>query len=207
MLIQILLLAVAAASAQPRCPHKEAPALAVHPFRSLVCSSTPDVALSTQVPKVELRRSPESAEKTLERLAGAWEGWATFGLQRFELLLVIDKDEKGWRGKLQTRDHKTLRFWPLEGRLAPSGHKASINAWLGLWPKLQGKAALAFGSERADAKENDLVLLSEKDAPSQLASFSRKGSKLVIRYRDLRRPSLPPVEIELAPSRRSSLQP
>lgn len=201
----VLLLLASGASAQPRCPHGEAPQLAVHPFRSLVCSASADPALSTQTPKVAFPRAAETAEQTLERLAGSWEGWAAFGLQRFELLLVVEKEGKGWRGKLQTRDHKTLRLWPLEGRLAPSGSKAAINAWLGIWPKLQAKASLAFGAESKDAKQNDVVLLSDKAGASQLARFTRSAGKLVVVYRDLRRPGMGAVEITLSPSTRSAL--
>lgn len=201
----LLLLLACGASAQPRCPGGEKPSLTVHPFRSLVCSSSPDVALSTRAVKLSLPRTAETAEQALERVAGAWEGWAAFGMQRYEVLLTLAREGKGWRGKLLTRDHKTLRLWPLEGLLSASGSGASLNAWLGLWPKLQAKATLAFGSQDKEAKRNDAVLLSDKAGASQLLLFSKKGSKLDVVFRDLRRPSMPPVEISLSPSKRTSL--
>jgi hypothetical protein len=203
-MIRALVLLASLASAQPRCPQGAQAALEAHPYRPIACPTSTDPALSTAAVKVALRPAAEPAEKTLERLLGKWEGWTTFGHERCETLLTVERRGKAFWGKVQTREHKTLRLWTLEGELVPKGPGAALTARLGNWPKLSTKASLRFGA--GDAKDGGFeVLLSDKKGPSQRAWFKREGKKLLIRYRDLRRPGVESAPAELASTKRPSL--
>jgi hypothetical protein len=117
-------LSTAAARPGPRCPDSSRPAFSGHPFLPFLCAGGP---LAPKRGSGESFMTPELKPLTkdknrngLEALGGRWEGWAIYGLQRFEVVVSIETDGRRTKIKFAAMDIATQFKNKLEAELKES---------------------------------------------------------------------------------------
>jgi hypothetical protein len=158
LIAAVLLLSASGSQAAPRpgprCPDSSRPAFSGHPFLPFLCAGGPlsgkpgsGEALMT----AEIRPVKDKLRDSIEPLVGRWEGWAVYGMQRFDVVVSVEKDGRAAKIKFGAMDIATQFKNKIEAELRPSfwsagkfhftaveadlpGSRREGDAWLGAAP-------------------------------------------------------------------------
>lgn len=120
MLLKLLLIALPAFAAGPRCREGERPRFNGQPFRIYACEAPSAAsAAAFPIPAPALPDPKPSGAADLKSLAGTWKGLAMFAGQRYEIKLVVEKKGRGVQAHWTAEDYRMHDKKELTGRLTP----------------------------------------------------------------------------------------
>ncbi len=215
--IALLLLLTPAAAApappRPRCPQGQ-PHFTGLLFSPLRCPGGPDHKADTIPAAPRPLEAKDASSRSLKEFIGSWEGFAAYGLSRFEVLVSLEK--KGWFGKgfvlrVETRDYQVLNKNVFRVELKPDQYgRFNGDVSLDTLPGAVLKAHLTLGDAPAaeaaeDPYQRELHLEYDGESGWQRLRLSFVGKdKLRYLYTDMDRPRQS-VAGELTRSKRGSL--
>lgn len=197
-----LLLSLPAAAG--RCPRGGEPIFTGSPFRPLECPQPGSAAQVSTAPAAPIAAKGSK----LNDLVGRWEGYASFGIERFETLFILEKSGllgKNLSARFETREHRTLIKETLSAQLkaqGPGEYAAAVR--LEEAPSSALSAKVTLGKSEDPAFDRELLLVYENGKTHRLR-LKRDNETLRYFYEDLSLPDLPPSRGTLTRSQRGSL--
>lgn len=219
ILLLLLTLPVAAVEppARPRCPQGQ-PKFTGQPFSPIRCPAGPDHNTSQSPDNLPATPAPPQARdktsRSLKDFAGSWEGFAAYGISRFEVFCSVEK--KGWFGKnlvlrFETRDYQLLNTHVFRVEVKPDEYgRFNGDVTLDALPGASLKAHITLTDAPApeaaeDPYQRELTLLYDGEPGWHRLRLSFVGKdKLRYHYTDMSRPRQSAAG-ELTRSKRDSL--
>lgn len=203
-----LLLAASGAGAQFRCPNNATAQFTGHPFRPISCPGVADPTAAEAPlefpPLAPAPKPKEAAERALEALEGRWEGYVAFGMDRYEVLLVVERDRKGWTARFEQKEHRLLRRFVLLAKGKAKGERVSGEVTLAPLPGITREAQARAGKGEKPY-DLELRLAYEGEPETHRLAIRRDGPALKLLYQDARRPAVLAATADLTPSKRQAL--
>ncbi|MBI3552126.1 MAG: hypothetical protein HY077_06380 [Elusimicrobia bacterium] len=94
----------------PRCPDSSRPHFSGHPFAPFLCPGAPNPPLpgpGEGLVTAATAPTKDPAKTSFEPLMGRWDGWAVYGISRFEVLASVEKGRHGILVKFAAMDYIT----------------------------------------------------------------------------------------------------
>lgn len=203
-----LLLAASGAWAQYRCPNKATAEFTGHPFHPIACPGAADPSLGKAPlefpPLTPAPKPKDAAAQALEALEGRWEGYVAFGMDRFEVLLVVERQRKGWTARFEQKEHRILRRFVFLAEGKAKGDRLKGEVTLAPLPG-NTRAAEARAGKAEKPYDLELRLAYAGEAETHRLAIRRDGDSLKLLYQDARRPAVPAATADLIPSKRQAL--
>lgn len=206
--LALLLLLPSLASAQLRCPNKAAPEFTGHPFHPISCPGINDPSVAEKPlefpPLPPAPKAKEAADKALAVLEGRWEGYVAFGMDRYEVLLVVERERRGWTARFEQKEHRILRRFVFLADGKAKGDRLTGEVTLAPLPGITRAVSARVGK---GGKPFDVELRLAYDGEPELHRIAarREGESLRLLYQDAKRPAVPEATADLKPSTRLAL--
>lgn len=193
LVIAALLAALPAAAQRAmgiHCPQGAEAKFTGSPIKPLICVQVSSAAVTVQAPAPPPPPAPLQGAN-LKDLDGRWDGFVAAGVERFELLLTVQK--KGWLGKslslqLETKGHSNPLSQIFLLELKPESedaYSAVVRLETAQVPALKAKVSLGKAADPAYDRE---LLLLYKDGSAHRLQLKRDKDTLRYSYHDLAHP-------------------